>query len=195
MVLFVDDVTNLILSGSVLVIALAVLAFAALTFFNASSHTVQLIYITEPAQFTANASIGVSLGLSIYMHTQLVLTVKGNNTDFGININRQGIPYGVPIAASNSTSTITSVTTNASMPLGSIANASIPNVLYSIDNYYVLVTRLYPNSDYVVDIKGSSAPVCAPGRICPYFIIGINSTYNVTTGPNGSITNISVSIP
>jgi hypothetical protein len=194
-----DEVANLILSGSILIIALGALTFAALLFFNMPKQSARAIFITVPSPYIGNASIGVSMGFSIYMHTQVRLTVKGNGTDFGISIDRPGIPYGVPIASSNSTPAAGSGSLNSSVQIAALntsgGGVSIPNAIYESGAYYVLVTRLYPNTTYRVGLRGSSAPVCAPGRVCPDFVIGINDTYNVTTGPNGSIVNVSISVP
>ena len=194
-----DDVANFVLSGSVLVIALMALAFAAILFFNAQGQNANVIYVTAPEPYTANASIGVSMGFSIYMHTQVRLVVKGNGTNFRISIDRPGIPYGVPIVSSNSTPVTGSSVLNSSIQIDTLnttgSSVSIPNVIYESGTYYVLVTRLYPNTTYRVGLRGSSAPVCAPGRVCPDFVVGINDTYNVTTGPNGSIVNVSISVP
>ncbi len=193
-----NEVANFVLSGSVLVIALMALAFAALLFFNAQGRNANVIYVTAPEPYTANASIGVSMGFSIYMHTQVMLTVKGNGTDFGVSIDRPGIPYGTPIVSVNSSAVTGSSVLNSSIPIAVDAigsNASIPNAIYASGVYYVLVTRLYPDTRYVVRLRGSSAPVCMPGRVCPDFVVGINDTYNVTTGPNGSIVNVSISVP
>lgn len=194
-----DDIANLVLSGSILVLALGAFTFAALLFFNMPGQTANVIYVSSPSYYTGNASIGISLGLSIYMHTQIRLTVLGNGTDFSLGIDRQGIPYGIPIVEPNSSaakgSSIVGSSANITATNSTVKSLSIPNAIYGIGNYYVLVTRLYPDTRYTVELRGSSAPVCAPGRACPDFVIGINDIYNVTTGPNGSIVNLSDSVP
>ena len=193
-----DDTANLVLSGSVLVIALIVLAFATLLFFNAQGQNANVIYVTEPEPYTANASIGVDIEFGIYMHTQVSLTVAGNGTDFSVGIDRPGIPYGRPIVSVNSSAVTGSGVLNSSIQIAANAigsNAPIPNAIYASGAYYALVTRLYPNAKYRVSLRGTAAPVCAPGSICPDFIMGINDVYNVTTGPNGSVVNISISMP
>ncbi|MGC8537833.1 MAG: hypothetical protein ACP5MZ_02510 [Candidatus Micrarchaeia archaeon] len=182
-----DEIAQMILSGSVFVIALVALTFSALVLFNQPGQSTHVEYVDELVPYTSNASIGISLPFSAYMHTQARVSVIGNGTDFSMNVDRAGIPYGLPIVKANSSVSGATATNTSGQVL--------PNALYSSYSDYILVTRLYPDSSYTVMIKGSAAPVCLPGRVCPDFIMGINEEYNITTGSNGSVVNVSASLP
>ncbi len=58
---------------------------------------------------------------------------------------------------------------------------------------HVLFADLNPDTSYHLTLNGSARPYCAPGQVCPMFIVAVHSSENVRTGPSGSVTSAIIS--
>lgn len=57
------------------------------------------------------------------------------------------------------------------------------------------LTGLYPYTTYTASLTGEAGPICLPGTACPEYVIEINSAQNVTTGADGTTTNVTIAVP
>lgn len=131
---------------------------------------------------TNNSNVSISLKLisSSNMVTTVNLTFsgKGKNLTLPLSVHQLGLIIGKSKQQNLTTNTI---------------QKSPTTIFYRTDLVRsIIFTGLQPYSNYNIKVVGSSKPYCYAGYMCPMYILNIDKSINLTTGKQGSISNISI---
>ncbi|MGC8651860.1 MAG: hypothetical protein ACP5UH_01245 [Candidatus Micrarchaeia archaeon] len=138
------------------------------------------------AKYASEGSAGIDAVINSngYIVSDLNVSVSGNGTNLSV-------PLSIVSRC------FVAIPENVSQPsLPHIATTTIPGIYTEPCNIteHIIFAGLRPHSIYGVAINGSERPYCPPGIFCPYFILRVQKSVAVETGPNGSITTVSFSV-
>lgn len=122
------------------------------------------------------AAISANVTSSPYMVVYGTLSINGKRANASAPISLRPKFYQIPKSA---------------LPINS-SSANSSAVGFDQDSQSVQFFGLVPHSKYTLTLNGSASPYCFPGLACALFIVKVYQVYNVTTGPNGSATQITI---
>ncbi len=148
-----------------------------------AEHMINLTTIRYVSQ--GSAGIRVILNANGFIVGDLKVGINGSNTSIEVPVKIVSRCFvRLPIIPQNAT-------TSGAIPR---ITTTIPYVEPCNLSEQVVFSGLRPFTIYNVSVSGSESPYCAPGTICPMFILHIQKSLSIETEANGTIVNASFSI-